>query len=311
MKRIFWLAALMALSPPAHAGSSISFSVGGHRIHIEASRHCRSTSCASVSVSGIYDSRRKRDRFDDDDARACKTRFPGAANDCAAGAAREQSAGADRRRLRAACRLQAGRGRDANRRRAAATATRFNRSRSRCAPPPPVQQAAIPVPPPPPPVAAPQVSRVSHEVEQEVADTPVGDWQTEGKGAVRIARCGNALCGYVLNSSSDDRGEAVLINMKPKDDTQWTGNVYSHDSGDTFYGTMKLKTPNTLRVEACALGRFYCSGNNWSRISAKAESLMTSRQVAGRTAVVKRVGRLRFPICNRSGLNGLSIATDR
>jgi len=21
-----------------------------------------------------------------------------------------------------------------------------------------------------------------------------------------------------------------------------------------------------LRVEACALGRFYCSGNNWSRI---------------------------------------------
>ena len=146
-------------------------------------------------------------------------------------------------------------------------------------PRPPMQQVAIPVPPPPPaPVAAPQVSRVSHEVEQEADDTPVGDWQTEGKGAVRITRCGTALCGYVLNSSSDDRGEAVLINMKPKDDTQWTGNVYSHDSGDTFYGTMKLRTPNTLRVEACALYRFYCSGNNWSRISAKAESLMTSRQ---------------------------------
>jgi uncharacterized protein (DUF2147 family) len=136
------------------------------------------------------------------------------------------------------------------------------------------------VPPPPPaPVAAPQVSRVSHEVEQEVADTPVGDWQTEGNGAIRITRCGTALCGYVLNSSSDDRGEAVLINMKLKTDTRWTGNVYSHDSGDTFYGTMDLKTPNTLRVEACALGRFYCSGNNWSRISGRAESLMTSRQV--------------------------------
>jgi hypothetical protein len=41
---------------------------------------------------------------------------------------------------------------------------------------------------------------------------------------------------------------------------------------------MDIKGPNTLRVEACALGRFYCSGNNWSRINAKAESLVTSRQ---------------------------------
>src|SRR5436853_7596961 len=72
MKRIYLLAVLMALSPSARAGSSISFTVGGHRIHVEASRHCRSTSCASVSVSGIYDSRRKRDRFDDDDTTPVK-----------------------------------------------------------------------------------------------------------------------------------------------------------------------------------------------------------------------------------------------
>ena len=133
-------------------------------------------------------------------------------------------------------------------------------------------------------VAAPQIARVSHEVEQEVADTPVGDWQTQGRGAVRITKCGNALCGYILNSSTDDRGEAVLINMKPNDlnneaDAQWTGSVYSHDSGDIFYSTMNMKTPNTLRVEACAFGRFYCSGNNWSRISGRPESLMTARQV--------------------------------
>src|SRR4051812_48437068 len=76
MKRIYWLAALLALSAPAHAGSSISFSVGGHRIHIEASRHCRSTSCASVSVSGLYNSRGKRDRFEDDDAAPAKPAVP-------------------------------------------------------------------------------------------------------------------------------------------------------------------------------------------------------------------------------------------
>ena len=65
--------------------------------------------------------------------------------------------------------------------------------------------------------------------------------------------------------------------MKPKSDKQWTGNVYSRSSGDSYYGTMDMKGANTLRVEACALGRFYCSGNNWTRINAKSESLMTSR----------------------------------
>lgn len=277
MKRIYWLAALLALSAPAHAGSSISFSVGGHRIHIEASRHCRSTSCASVSVSGLYDSRRKRDRFEDDDVPPAKPAAPTIsppappANVPPAPTVVVSAPPAVYKPAAAVTQAVA----------APPPPPPVQQAAIRPPPPPrpPVQQVAIPLPPPPPaPVALPQVSRVSHEVEQEADDTPVGDWQTEGKGAVRITRCGNALCGYVLKSSSDDRGEAVLINMKPKDDAQWTGNVYSHDSGDTFYGTMKLRTPNTLRVEACALYRFYCSGNNWSRISAKAESLMTSRQ---------------------------------
>jgi uncharacterized protein (DUF2147 family) len=286
MKRIYLLAGLMALSVPAYAGSSISFSVGGHRIHIEASRHCRSTSCASVSVSGIYDSGRKRDRFDDDDATTAKPASPvpqlisppaPPANNSPAPTVVVSAPPAVYKPAAAVTQTTA----------APLPPPPVQQVAIPLAPPPPVQQVAIPVPPPPPaPIAVPQISRVSHEVEQEADDSPVGDWQTEGKGAVRITRCGNALCGYVLNSSSDDRGEAVLINMKPKNlnkenDTQWTGSVYSHDSGDTYYGTMNVKGANTLRVEACALGRFYCSGNNWSRISGRAESLMTSRQISG------------------------------
>ena len=111
-----------------------------------------------------------------------------------------------------------------------------------------------------------------------MADSPIGDWQTEGKGTVRIAKCGTALCGYVLNASSNDKGEAILINMKPKTDRQWTGSVYSQVSGETYYGTMAIKGINTLRVEACALGRFYCTGNNWSRIERRADGLVTSWQ---------------------------------
>jgi len=261
MRRFWFLAVLMALSPPAHE-DSFSFSIGGHRIHIESSRYCRSTSCASVSISGIK-SRRNRDRYDDGD-RDTIDPAPAAPTQTVSPAAPPANNPAP----------------------PAVTA-----------PPPlprPVQQATV-LPPPPPPVAAPveaarpapvaatapQVVKVSHQVPEitdEPADTPVGDWRTEGKGAVRIVTCGRALCGYVVNTSSDDRGEAVMVNMKPKTDTLWTGSVYSHDSGDTYYGTMEFKGPDRLRVEACALGRFYCSGNNWTRIIARNQPLMSSRQ---------------------------------
>ncbi len=75
------------------------------------------------------------------------------------------------------------------------------------------------------------------DARDESAQTPLGDWHTEGnKGTVRIDRCGTALCGYSLDPSSNSVGEAVLINMKPKVASEWSGNIYSRASGDTFYG---------------------------------------------------------------------------
>src|SRR3954451_25185215 len=68
MKRLCCLVVLTLLSSSALA-DSISFSVGGHRIRIEAPRNCRSTSCASVSVSGLLESRRRKDGKDSDDDR--------------------------------------------------------------------------------------------------------------------------------------------------------------------------------------------------------------------------------------------------
>ena len=123
--------------------------------------------------------------------------------------------------------------------------------------------------PPAPAIAPPpRVNKVVHRVEKE-PEGPIGDWVTEGnKGAVRIEPCGQALCGYVLDPGTENKGEAVLIDMKAKEKSEWTGNIYSRDSGDTYYATMTLKDPNTIQVEACALWRFWCSGNSWSRIPA-------------------------------------------
>jgi uncharacterized protein (DUF2147 family) len=279
MKRFCFLAVLIALSSSAHAGRSISFSVGSHRVHIESSRHCRSVSCASMSISKRLDWRRKRDRYNDDrDVAVPAKPAPPAPQTISPPAPPATTVPA--KTIVAAPPP-------------AVYTTAASRSQIVAPPPPPasppVEQVSIPAPPSPPdakPVEAaqpaPQVERVSHQAEDEPSDTPIGDWQTEGKGTVRIAKCGNALCGFVLGSSNE-KGEAILINMKPKTERQWTGGVYSQDSGETYYGTMSMKGINTLRVEACALGRFYCSGNNWSRITRRADGLLTSRQVSAET----------------------------
>ena len=113
---------------------------------------------------------------------------------------------------------------------------------------------------------------------------PLGEWESTGaKGAVRIERCGPALCGFALTEASN-RGESVLVNMKPKTHDVWTGSIYSRSSGSTYYGTMTLKASGKLHVEACAFGRFWCSGNDWTRIDAPREPLITtSRQWSARS----------------------------
>lgn len=274
MERLCFLAVLLTLSSSAHAGRSFSFNLGKHRVHVEAGSHCHSLSCASVSVSRRVNWRQRRDHYQDERDTAVPARpapavpqtvsppvsppptFPKAVVDASpapittASAPKTYSADPPR-------------------------------------PAPQVQEVPIEVPPARPaaevaPVEpAPQVERVLHKMEEETpaSDSPIGDWQTEGKGRVRIGKCGDALCGFALGPANEI-GEAILINMKPKKEKHWTGGIYSQTSGDTYYGTMSMKGLDTLYVEACAVGRFYCSGNNWSRITRRADGLMTLRQTS-------------------------------
>jgi uncharacterized protein (DUF2147 family) len=278
MKRLCFLAVLMALSwsacgSSAYAGRSISFSLGKHRVHIEsARRHCRSLSCASVSISRRLNWRHRRDRYEEErDATVPAKPVPAVPQTVSPPA--PPSITGPKTIVSAPPPVYT------------AAASRSHTVDVPPVAPPPIQGVSIPVPPVPsveksvetaqPPA---QVERVTHQAEEEApSDSPIGDWQTEGKGAVRIGKCGDALCGFVLGSSNE-KGEAILINMKPKTERQWTGGVYSQNSGETYYGTISLKGLNTLRVEACALGRFYCSGNNWSRITRRADGRVTSWQ---------------------------------
>jgi uncharacterized protein (DUF2147 family) len=312
MKRLGYLVVLMALSSSAHAGDGLSFVIGGHRINIDAPRNCRSASCVSVSIPGIYQTRRKRD----DDRPLAPAPVPApvvtsvkpaaAPVICAPPAQQSQPLSP----TLAATTTQT----------VAAPPSRQEPVKTASTETPPVETSPVvnlpieksPVETPPiatPPVetapvaakpateAPPVVAKVSQQTASE-PDSPLGDWQTEGKtGTVRIEQCGKALCGYILNPASSVqenenvaanvqenvkasvKGDAVLINMKSKSDTVWSGNIYSRASGNTYYATMTLKGTHTLRVEACALGRFFCSGNDWTRIATPPEKLITSRQV--------------------------------
>jgi hypothetical protein len=274
MKRCCYLLMLMLLSSSAYAGESYSFVVAGHRIHLEAPRGCNSTSCVSVSIPGIYETRRKRDRDDDGVPQAAPAPAPEPVSirPGAPPAGKPSTVPVVSAPPPAAVKPVACPTPDTSAPRPAAVQAPVAAPVA-----PPVAPAAAT---PPAQDATPKISKVSHRTDDEPAETPLGDWQTEGKkGSVRIERCGRALCGYVLDPASNAAGEAVLINMRRKAASEWSGNIYSGDSKDTYYATIAMQGPNSLRVEACALGHFFCTANVWSRIGGAPQRLITSRQI--------------------------------
>lgn len=184
MKQICFLAVLMLLGSSAHAGA-ISFKIGSHRVHIESSRHCRSTSCASMSVSRSLNWRHKRDRHDDDRDRSMPAKpapqtvsppVPPAAPPKAIVAAPPPAVYTP-----------------------AASMTQIVAAPPPTPPPapPPAQQVSIPLPPPPPPakpsetvqpaLQAEHVSRPRRARAIGFADRRLADGR-QGKGADRKMR---------------------------------------------------------------------------------------------------------------------------
>ena len=295
MKRFGLLAILMMLlSSSAYAGT-YSFMYHGHRIRVERPRHCFSTSCLSVSVPGL----RGTQHEDGVDEVVAASDAPTAKSPAAAPALSPAPSSAP-----AAAPVQAKPAAPPPVAVAAQTNTPpavVPRVESKVLPVekrPPVEKLTVERPVEKPAGEKPAVTaqaapetvsptaNASQQASGEQADTPLGDWQTEGnKGLVRIEPCGSALCGYTVDTATNAKGETVLINMKPKGTSDkgasdWTGTIVSRASGNTYYAKMAIKQSNTLRVEACTVGRFFCSGNDWSRIATTPQALITSRGIA-------------------------------
>jgi uncharacterized protein (DUF2147 family) len=252
MKRLIIAAALLLSVSAAQAGENYSFDIGGRTVRIHAPRGCDSPSCISISIPGVYDSGRKDFNDDDSDVRdapqetAPVARAPVAARPPAApvAAAPVQQAVAPAP--------------------AAAPAT-APAPAAQTAVTAPVQQAPVtttvatatpaaePVQPPAPPVAEPV--------------GPLGMWMTEKKeGRVRIEECGADLCGYSVDSRTNQNKEKVLINMKPSG-SKWSGKIYDPKSGSTYSSTIAMKGKDGLRVQGCAFGGMFCGGQIWARVN--------------------------------------------
>jgi uncharacterized protein (DUF2147 family) len=138
--------------------------------------------------------------------------------------------------------------------------------------PPPAPSAAA-VPPAPPPAPAPVQSAAVAPAAPAAApardpNSPVGVWLTEEKeGKVRIEQCGNNLCGYSVDSKSNQNGEQVLINMKPGKDQKWSGRILDPNTGSTYDSTIAMKGTDRLRVQGCAFGGMFCGGQTWTRVN--------------------------------------------
>ena len=144
-------------------------------------------------------------------------------------------------------------------------------------PPPAPTVAAAPAAPVPPPAPAPAPAPVQAAAVAPPApatapardpNSPLGVWLTEEKeGKVRIEQCGSNLCGYSVDSKSNQNGEQVLINMKPAKDQKWSGRILDPNTGSTYDSTIALKGTDRLRVQGCAFGGMFCGGQTWTRVN--------------------------------------------
>jgi uncharacterized protein (DUF2147 family) len=259
MRKLFAIAAFLLASTAAQA--QYTFEYGGRTIRVDPDR-------GTVSIPGVYDNsgrRTKRSRNDQDSERPRKQTTPEEAkiDPQAPAAAPAQSEQAPA---------------PANATPEPSTAT-ANVAPADTAPPPAsapapqVQQDAAPAakPVPPPvvanaPAAAPGPKPPVPPV--QAANSPLGVWLTEEKeGKVRIEQCGANLCGYSVDTKSNQNGEQVLINMKPGKDARWSGRILDPNTGSTYDSTIALKGSDTLRVQGCAFGGMFCGGQTWSRVN--------------------------------------------
>ena len=102
-----------------------------------------------------------------------------------------------------------------------------------------------------------------------LAQDATGTWlRDSGASRVRIAPCGDALCGHITWLKDKDGpakvGQRVFYGMKPNGAGSWKGSAFNPEDGKTYSGKMTV-SGNSLTTSGCVLGGLICKTVNWSR----------------------------------------------
>lgn len=95
---------------------------------------------------------------------------------------------------------------------------------------------------------------------------------------VRIAPCGSALCGTVVEAARSAResvrkagtanlvGTRVLTGLRKSSGGTYRGDVYNPNLNIRAAGTVTLVSPTVLVVKGCMLAGLICRQQHWTRV---------------------------------------------
>ena len=112
------------------------------------------------------------------------------------------------------------------------------------------------------------------------AQSPIeGVWSNPKRSVtVRIAPCGQALCGRVVSATAKAKADAaeggtsnlvgatILSNLTPAGANKWKGRVFMPKANRHATGNLSLSGRDRLNVQGCLLG-ILCKSQTWTRVS--------------------------------------------
>jgi uncharacterized protein (DUF2147 family) len=107
-----------------------------------------------------------------------------------------------------------------------------------------------------------------------------GHWKNpKGSVVVRVASCGDAYCGIVIEASDKAKatakrggtarlvGTRILSGMKPVGDGIFKGQAFDPKRNIRAPATVRLVGSSTLVVKGCLISGILCKEQRWTRIS--------------------------------------------
>ena len=106
-----------------------------------------------------------------------------------------------------------------------------------------------------------------------------GRWTNpKGNVVVRVAPCGAAYCGTVIQASSKVKanarkggtpnliGKQILTGLKPVGSGRYKGKAFVPKRNLYASATVRQVNPNMMEVEGCALMGLICDEQRWTRV---------------------------------------------